>query len=87
MIKDQRGLASMVYKFVDKMFATSACAIKSEIMSSQQLAEKLHKPIIRKLGKCKVYSYLIDKVWGADLADPRFIRNYNKEDSIFIIFN
>ena len=46
------GLASMVYKFFDKK--TSECAIKSK--QNQQLAEELHKPIVRISKKIKVYS-------------------------------
>ena len=42
-----RGLASMVYNLFDKK--SSGGAIKSEIISNQQLAEDLHKPVIRKL--------------------------------------
>ena len=41
----QRGLASMVYKFFDKK--TSGGGIKS-MPQNEQLAEELHKPIIRK---------------------------------------
>ena len=40
----ERGLASMVYKFFDKKNK----GIKNEITQNQQLAEELHKPIIRK---------------------------------------
>ena len=45
----QRGLASMVYKFFDKNSKESSVNI--EIKPSEQLAEKLHKPIIRNLKK------------------------------------
>ena len=38
-------------------------------MLNQELAEELHKPIIRKIEKQKVNSSFIDDVWGADLAD------------------
>ena len=44
---NRRGLACMVYKFFDKK--TSGGAIKS--MSNQQLANELHKPIIKKYVK------------------------------------
>ena len=47
-------------------------------MSNQELAEELHKPIIRKFEKCKVYSSLKDNVWGADLADMKLISKFNK---------
>ena len=38
-------------------------------MENQELAEELHKPIIRKFEKRKVYSSFADNIWGADLAD------------------
>ena len=41
----QRGLASMFYKFFDEM--TAGSGIKC-IPQNEQLAEELHKPIIRK---------------------------------------
>ena len=50
----QRELASMVYKSFDKK-SSSSC-VKSKIMPNQELAEELHKPIIRKFEKQKVYS-------------------------------
>ena len=49
----QTGLASMVYKFFDKKISGSG--IKNENMSDQQLAEELHKPIIRKFKKRKLH--------------------------------
>ena len=45
----QRGLASMLYKFFDKKLKGSG--IKNEIKENNQLANELHKPIIRKLKK------------------------------------
>ena len=63
----QRGLASMVYKFFDKKISGSG--IKNENMSDQQLAEELHKSIIRKGKKRKVHSSFIDNIWVACLAD------------------
>ena len=57
----QRGLASMIYNFFDKKTASSGV--------NEQLAEELHKPIIKKFKKRKVYSSFKDNIWGADLAD------------------
>ena len=57
----QRGLAATVYKFFDK--ETAGSGIKS-IPQNEQLAEELHKPIIRKLKKRKVYSAFKDNIWG-----------------------
>ena len=42
----QRRLAFMVYKFFDKK--TSGSSVNNEIKQNQQLAEELHKPIIKK---------------------------------------
>ena len=58
----------MVYKFFDKNTAslvdksTSGGTIKNEIISNKELAEKLHKPIIRKFNKRKVHSSFIDNI-------------------------
>ena len=52
--------ASMVYKFFDKK--TSTRGINNENMSDQQLAEELHKPIIRKFKKRKVQSPFVDNI-------------------------
>ena len=70
----QRGLASMVYKFFDKK--SKGTGIKA--MPNQQLANKLHKPIISKFKKRKVYSSFIDNIWGVDLADMKLKSKYNK---------
>ena len=43
-----------------------------------QLADELHKPIIRKFGKRKVYSSFRDNVWGVDLADMQLLSKFNK---------
>ena len=42
----QRGLASMVYKFFDKK--SKGGSVNNEIKQNEQLAEELHKPIIKK---------------------------------------
>ena len=47
-------------------------------MSDQQLAEELHKLIIKKLTKRKVQSHFIDNIWGADPADVKLISKFNK---------
>ena len=45
---------------------------------SQQLAEKLHKPIIRNFIKCEVYSSFKNIIWNLTLVDTQLIKNYNK---------
>ena len=73
----------MVYKFFDKKTKGSGVTLvnKSAIKSipqNEQLAEELHKPIIKKLKKRKVYSAFKDNIWAADLADVRLISKFNE---------
>ena len=56
----QRRLASLVYKFFVKK--NSGGGIKDLTMPGQQLAEELHKSIIRKFKKRKVLSPFIDNI-------------------------
>ena len=72
----QRGLASMVYTLFDKK--SKGSGIKNEIKENQHLPNGLHKPIIRKFKKRKVYSSFKDNVWDIDLADMQLIGKYNK---------
>ena len=88
----QRGLASMVYDFFhEKSFGGAVAharlehlatqdesAIKCQVTPNQELAEELQKPIIRKLGKNKVYSSFRDNICGADLVDIQLISKFNK---------
>ena len=78
----QRGLASMLYKFFDKMSNGSALANKENI----QLANEFHKPIIRKFNKRKVYSSFKDNILGVDLADMQLLRKFNKEFRFLLCF-
>ena len=72
----RHGFAAMVYKFFDKK--TSDSVIKNENISNKELAEELHKPIIRKFNKRKVQSPFIENIWGADLSDMQLINKFNK---------
>ena len=54
----------MVYKIFDKI--CSGSRITNE--PNYQLGNELHKPIIRKFKKRKVYSSFRDNIWGVDLA-------------------
>ena len=68
----QRGLASMVYKFFDKK------SMGNGIASSSILPDELHKPIIKKFDKRKVYSQFKDNIWGVDFADMQSLTRKNK---------
>ena len=76
----QRGLAAMVYKFFDKKSKGSGAKdINTKLIpQNEQLAEELHKPIIRKFEKRKVHAAFKDNIWGAELADMQLLSKYNK---------
>ena len=61
----QRGLASMVYKCFNKRSKGSSTVNEP----NHQLANELHKLIIRKFKKRKVYSWFRYNICGVDLAD------------------
>ena len=64
----------MVYKFFDKR--SSGSGITNE--PNYQSADELHKPIIKKFKKRKVYSSFRYNIWGVDLADMQSLSKYNK---------
>ena len=76
----QTRLASMVYKFFNKKSASLNKSSGSGIVNdpNYQLTNELHKPIIRKFKKRKVYSSFRDDIWGVDLADMQSPSKYNK---------
>ena len=78
----------MVYNFFDKKSTSlldkpvagnrvNIDANKSAF-DNEKLAEKLHKPSIRKFEKRTVYSGFKDNIWGADLADMHLINKFKK---------
>ena len=60
----------------DKSVSGSGVNILFEF--NEQLAKELHKLIIRKFKKRKVYSGFKDNIWGADLADMQLTSKFNK---------
>ena len=90
----QRGLASMVYKFFDKKSMGSGMVKHSSLESmgsginttkssslernSSILADELHKTVIKKFEKRKVYLQFKDNIWGVDLADTQSLSRKNK---------
>ena len=71
----QRGLASMVYNFFDKNSQGKGLANNKE---NVQLANELHKPIIKNFNNRKVYSSFKDNILGVDLADMQLLSKFNK---------
>ena len=55
-------LRSLEYKIFDKKIGSGASV-------NEVLAQTLHKPVIKKFRKRKVYARFNDNIWGADLAE------------------
>ena len=72
----QKGLSSMIYKFLDKEAFDGA--IKNKNMSSKESTKKLHKPVITKFIEIKEHSSFIDNTWGGDLAHLQWITIFDK---------
>ena len=72
----------MVYNFFDsKVTSPDKKSVGSGAKltpQNEQLAEELHKPIIRKFKNRKAYSAFKNNIWGADLADMQLLSKYNK---------
>ena len=79
----------MVYKLFDKKSTAEPSALartgsgfkklkNTTKPISSILADELHKPIIRKFKKRKVYSQFKDNIWGIDLADMQSLSSKNK---------
>ena len=74
----QRGLTSIVYNFFDKKSMGSGFKkLKNTARNSSILADELHKLIIKKFNKRKVYSQFKDNIWGVDLADMQSLSRKN----------
>ena len=60
-------------------------AVKNETMQNKELAEELHKTIIRKFEKRKEHPCFIDNIWGVDLSDMKLLTNFHKGILFFFI--
>ena len=65
----------MAYKFFNKKSSGSGVAATKP---NYQLTNELHRQIIKKFKKRKVYSSFRDNIWVVDLADMEPLRKYNK---------
>ena len=71
----------MVYKLFDKKSKRSGIANQP----NYQLANELHKPIIRIFQKIKVYSFFRDNILGVDSADMQSLSKYSKEGIKYLL--
>ena len=77
----QRGMAYMVYKFLDKKSKDSGVNI--EVKHNEQLANELHKSVIRNVKKRAIYSGFRDL---AHLTDMQLISKFNKGLRFLLFF-
>ena len=70
----QRGLASMVYKFLDKKTAV----VLNLCHKMNNYLKNFINPLEENLKNRKMYSAFKDNIWGADLADMQLISKFNK---------
>ena len=66
----QRGLAGMVYKIFNKKTGV-------ERSVNEELAWELHKPVIEKFKRRKVYARFKGNTWAADLAEMVSLSSFN----------
>ena len=67
----RRALAMMVNKFFNKK-------TESGVSVNEEVDEELHKPVIKKLKKRRVYARFKDKIWAADLAEMISLSSKNQ---------
>ena len=67
----QSALASMVYKLLDKKTGLRASA-------DEELAGELHKPVIKKFKRRRVYARFKDNIWAFDLAEMESLSSKNQ---------
>ena len=72
----------MLYTFLDKK--SKGIGVNIPLEFNEQLAEELHKPIIIKFKKRKVYSGFKDNICGADLPDMQLISKFIKGFSFLL---
>ena len=61
----------MVYNFFDKKTGQGMSV-------NEELAKELHKPVIKKIKRRKVYARFKDNVWAADLAETSSLSSKNR---------
>ena len=64
----------MVYTFFDKKSRGSGVATEP----NYQLANELHRQIMRKLKRQKVYSSFRQIIWGVDSGDMQSLSKYSR---------
>ena len=67
----QTALASMAYMFFDEKIGSGKSV-------NEQLAEELHKPVMKKFKRRKVYAKFKGNIWAANLIEMEALSSKNK---------
>ena len=77
-----KDIKEVMLKWIRNFLIKDPLRIKINLLQAVvlkiKLAEELHKMVIRKFEKLKVYSSSKDNSWGAGLADIDLISKFNK---------
>ena len=71
MVGYQSALARMIFKVFGKK-------VGWRVSVNEKLAEELHKPIIKKTKRRKVYAIFKANIWAADLTEMGLLSSSNK---------
>ena len=74
----QRALLSMADKFFDKKTGSGVIATRKSGVNVNGLTEELHKLVIRKFKRRKVYARFKDIIWLADLSEIESLSSKNR---------
>ena len=67
----------MVYKFFDKKIeSVKTSQVTANV--NEVLAQKLHKPMIKKFKRRKVYARFKDNIWAANLVEMGSLSSKNR---------
>ena len=75
----------LVQQFINFLI-TKLKGIKNESILDKELAEELHKSIIRKFNERKLHLLFKNNIWGADLTDMQFISKFKKGFRFLLCF-
>ena len=88
----QTGNTDFIYKneldkacFQHDMAYSKSRDLAKSYWTKLPACNELHRQIIRKFKRRKVYSSFKDNIWGADLADMQSLSKIQKRNQVFIL--
>ena len=72
------GIKNEIKENQEKLYSGNFLQNSGNLLANLQLANELHKPIIKKFKIRKVYSFFKDNIWDVDLAGLQLISKHKK---------